>query len=413
MRKDVAHSDDTLLCKAFPELVHRLLDFLKSPPSSVLVTAPPGTGLTTLVTLLIRERGMSLIRFTSAETRLKGTLDTANVTSVGVDFKIKCIVLDEFDAMMTDALSIADVTSFLAKPVRVHVICAGRPLPPSRTKGAIAKLPSVHFPKPPLSIVANILRESGVDMPSELTSDLRGHLVEADLALKFKRDDFRDVTQTLQECAKAPTAQACVTAFSKDGNVMTSIIRENYHLMTDDLQAVVDISECFSKADVLERKTFRLDCTDALGAIMIGSPLVHLASSTRSWLDKKHGKTWSNMNHMAAKKKEFVFLRSKLRNMITIEDAAFFRAIHKAHVDAGRLDLIDEDPEIVTAICRLWSSKWYKQHLNAKLKKMSESSSKQCEKSVGRSTSNGRPRNDSLDRFTNHTAALAADRDQS
>ena len=362
-------SDDALLARAFPDIVDQIRSLIRGPPIACVVTAPPGTGLTTLLMSLIREEGLSPIRFTSAQTRLKGTLANTAVRSVGVDFKPKCVVLDEFDVMLDDPLSSPDVIGFLAGTVKLHVVCAGRALPKTKLKGPVGKLTTVTFPDPPLKLVADILASLGYQTAPD-TTDLRGHIVQAQVALRFQRDDFRNSTCILEECASEPTTDTCLNAFVKDP-VIRSIVRENYALVTDDLDAVRDVSECYSLGDLLERKSFRnAELSDALGAVMLGLPLAILRQTgvdPGCWSDKKHGVVWSHCNHLATKTKALVATKSSLmtRNLTTLEDLAIVSTL-PGHADT------------------LWQSAPWRSG------KRVRASSKKGEKTVGETSRNGR-----------------------
>lgn len=407
MRKEVQHSDDTLLALSFPDEVSQLREYLSGPPGAVFVTSEQGTGLSTLLKLLIRESGMSMIRLASSQTRLKGVLKDTCATSVGVDFKRKCILLDEFDVMMGDSTQAQDLVTFLLGSPNVHIVCAGHPVRKTKLFTSLCKPPSawvsppIAFPSPPIDRIREVLLRHGIVLGKDGDTDnknvdLRSMLLTADMGLFHKRDIFQEGVQALTTCLEAPTLDKSLRVFAFDSSVIPALIQENYLTLVDDLRTIAEVSDSISAGDTLEKfmyKHQRFDAINMYASFSVAYPASRLPTpitSTTTQAKKptqgkqaipssaKYGTVWSKMHNLATKSKlakhVATHMISKGSTASHVEDYSFVRSILRPMIEtedfAGiRSTLLSNDPEILLSICRLWKSPWYGQPVHLKMKK--------------------------------------------
>lgn len=380
-----------------------LRSWLRSGRGVARATAPPGAGLTTAVQLLAKELGMEALWITAASTRAKMLLTDAIGSPVAVSGRPKLVVLDDFDALLSDT----QLTSELGKlpaGLATPVLCLGHAVRSSRTDDISRKWTQFKFQKPPARAVLDrarhVAEREGIrcapgaleDLVAAARGDMRSVLNALDLTrstqLRVGEDTLDDVVDGMDAVKlllrdPVPFARAMRMA-TLDCSVMPMGMYENYLACMSDVS--VDIADLYSAADVTDKRMYAMqawDLMDLYAAQTVAGPAV-LVSRGKS-LDKidkidpqKFGLVWSRMYNQCAKAKNLRALcHSRAEAGLPFLDAcdlSYVRGMVLDLVGRGDGDALAQachgmqDHDVLT-LMRLWKTD-YKTSTHARTKKM-------------------------------------------
>ena len=368
------------------------------------VTAPPGAGLTTTVALLARELGMESTWFSAGQARARTLLVDAVSSHIAVTGRPKVVVLDEFDALLTDAQLAGELTSLARAGCRTPVLCLGHAVRSSKTDDTTRKWPAFRFQRPPLRAVvdrvAAVAAAEGIACAPGAVEDLcrnaRGDLRAALGALEMARaDQLRCGESTLDEAMdglnavkallREPVGFArALRMASMDPTVIPMGLFENYTAAARTIETCADVADLYSMADVTDKRMYATqawELSDLYAALTVAGPTVALDRGDTAQIDKvdpqKFGLVWSKMYNQCAKAKS---LRAVCHSRAEAGlwpmgacDLAYVRHMVAGSLAPGREADLERachgfKHADVLAVMRLWKTE-YKTSTHARVKK--------------------------------------------
>lgn len=381
-----------------------------------LATAATGSGLTTLVSLLIRENELEPVWVGCGTPRIRALLDECCACPVSATMRRKIVVIDEFDAMLScDSTSAAECLA-AAKKHRDHV-----PMlflaHPSRSQKALefAKTwpAKFAFGRPGPAVLAPYLTKvcdrHGID-PSVIPSivgavrgDVRAALMALELHLpklrapppdtpaQFHKDeaaDPLDLVEAVLRGDRGRTVRDCLHVFSAEPSVLPMGLFENYLAVMpkDDIRGTAAAAHDFSSADLVDNHMFSKqawELSEAYGTHGVAGPVMSMKRKAPGASITKFGSVWSKAYNSCAKMKHVRALALACneagRTALSPCELAHVRGCLKRA-------LANEDDEAVRRVCEGLSSQhvlllvrldagpggsaWYKQALKNRVKRV-------------------------------------------
>lgn len=335
-----------------------------------LVTAAPGSGLTTLVTLLVREVGMDAVWIGCATPRVKQLLQAAGASPVSVTLRRKIIVVDEFDVFGSDSVALADALAFAKAGPPLPVLFASRATRSQKSLEYAKSWPRFELGRASPAALRAYLRAScdrhgvGADdaciaaVVKATKGDLRAALMTLD-ALRIKAggcaavaddtvarhakdetSDALDAVESLLRGERGADVADCLKVHGMDPAVVPMGLYENYlgSLGKGDLAAAAAAADWFSAADRVDRYLYSRqawECLEHYAAAAVAGPVLCMrrqraSKPSATYGVTKFGSVWSRMYNMYAKMKH-------VRGLARARAAAGL-----ADLDAGDLALVRE-----------------------------------------------------------------------
>lgn len=306
------------------------------PGSAALATAPTGSGLTTLVELLVREVGVDAVWIGCSTPRVKALLAAAGANPVTVMMKRAFIVVDEIEGMASTGDSgLAEAVAFAKSKPPVPVLFLGKACRSTKPVEFAKGWPRFAFSRPPTAKVVAYLRSVAaahgvaLDDPDALAAKAKGDVRSAIMAMEFARTVARTVARsaaagqpatatasgggagqtTLLSFFKpspSPRATLCVKDDADDGlDLVEAVLRgergrtvrdglrvfamepgmlgmgiyENYGAVVRDVGAAARVADDFSVADLVDRHMYARqawDLHDLYGACSVAAPAMSI-----------------------------------------------------------------------------------------------------------------------------------------
>ena len=288
----------------------------------VLVAAPGGSGLTTLVRLLVKELDLEAVWASAGRV---AALAGATRTAVAPTGRRKVVVLDEYDVLVADPHTQDAVKAVLAEAGPVPVLCLARAPLRAKMADAFRRRPCHVFraPAPQRLAAACLAAFPGADPDAALAlcRGAKGDLRSVLAALAFSE---RGRAAAPVACAKDATltpleATELVLTADDVGGVagalrlsdattaaLPSGIFENYPRATRDAHKAAAAADLFSLADVAgARGPLGPDTAPGLVAVLgVAGPATVLGpAATKDVEFDKFGTAWSKANAACARAK--------------------------------------------------------------------------------------------------------------
>lgn len=294
------------------------------PGAAALATAPTGSGLSTLVRLLVKEVGLDAVWVCSGTPRVRALLHAAGANPVSVVLRRAIIVVDEIDGMAaTGDTGLADALAFVKTKPPVPMLFLGKACRSVKPMEFAKAWPKFAFARPPPSRVAAYLRgvaaAHGVplDAPAidALAAQAKGDVRSAIMAMDFARshqrshqpatphqplaggqasllaffkpaprvtvdvkddaDDGLDLVEAVLRGDRGRTVADALAVFSMEPGMVPMGVFENYAAATHDIHVAARIADEFSAADTVDRYMYAKqawDLHDAYGALALAAP---------------------------------------------------------------------------------------------------------------------------------------------
>lgn len=383
-------------------------------PGTALCTAGPGSGLTTLVQLLVREAGLETVWIACGVPRVKALLEQAGASPLSVTMRRKLIVVDEFDALAaTDSAAASDVLAFVRSKPPLPVLVLTHATRSQKALEYAKAWTRFSFGKPSDKALAAYLarvvqhHDLQVDaselqaLASSVHGDVRAALMALELAARGGSVDTAnakdecveglDLTEDLLRGDRGSTVRECLRLFSMDSTVVPMGLYENYltALDRDDLAAAALAADAFADADVVDRYLYSRqawDLFEVYGVCSVAVPVLSLRRHRRSRPNKalsvtKFGSVWSKVYNGCAKTKhvkgicmayadagatplratELGWVRSMVRSAVASGDD---EALRRACWPLRAADVL------CLARLHVGQDAWYKQSVHARVKRL-------------------------------------------
>lgn len=333
--------------------------------NAAFATAHVGSGLSTLVRLLVRELRLEPIWIHAGTKHVPELLADAGASSVAANGRRKIIVVDEFDSVSADKRTMTAVMDYAKSKGKTKMLCAGHPSRSSKASEFAAKWTRFDFPKVSTRKIEATLRAAGFD-PDDIRSvaaDARGDLRAAFNALELSsagrtvasaKDDFVegldgvDVVLGLDPIS----VREALNMYAFDSSVVPMGVFENYTRCLDpkDVRLAVDVSEAFSIADVVNDVmygTHNWDLAGAHGAFSVASPALDLRKRTnaKEICAEKFGTVWSRIYNSKAKAKNARSINARRMEAghqpMAVEDMSYQRLMIETSLDGGDETVLD------------------------------------------------------------------------
>jgi hypothetical protein len=392
-------------------------------PMPALATAGPGSGLTTLVRLLVRELDLEAVWTWCGLPNIRALLETAARSARGVTLRPKIIVVDEVDAM--DSATLADVVAFVKTRPPAKVLLLAHTMRSQKPLEFAKKWPVFAFGKPSettlRAYLARVVREHGLPaddqdlqrLARQAAGDVRAALTALDIMSRGRsgktdgasdavqehqnfKDEFADpldLVDAVLRAQRGATVAEGLWLHEMEGATVSAGLYENYLgcLEADDLRTACLVSEAYSVADVGDEHMFSRqlwELQDACGALAVAAPAMHLHARPRRSTSacaapvSKFGSLWSKMYNACAKTKhaktlflayaqhgcavpsacELAYVRGMLRDCLVNRAAGHEQLLRRCCWPLA--------PAQVMCLARLTpgGSAWYKPGLHARVK---------------------------------------------
>lgn len=371
-------------------------------------TAPPGSGLTTAVTLLARELGMETTWLTAGNARAKTLLSDAISSRIAVTGRPKLVVLDDFDALLTDTQLAGELATLTRTGGRMPpVLCLGHVTRASKIDDVTKKWENFRFQRPPLRAVVErvtaVAAAEGIECApgaiAELCGAARGDLRAALNALDMVRsedslkcgettlDDVLDGLDAVKLLLREPVElRDALRLASGDPSVVPMGIFENYAGAARDVHTCSKVADLFSLADTVDKRMYATqawELTDVYMSLAAAGPAVVLERcaslpDTEKLDPQKFGLVWSKMYNQCAKAKSLRALcHSRAEaglHPLNACDLAYPRFMLHTAVQRGDSAAVADAchgmqaPDVL-ALMRLWKTE-YKTSTHARVKKV-------------------------------------------
>lgn len=391
--------------------VARLRKWLAAEPAAgrvALVLGTPGSGVTTLLALLVKELGMEPVWARAATPRLKVFLSDSGTSHTAVNGKRKVVIVDEYDVIVGDAAASVDVAGFLKRRPAAPVVLLGHAVRSSKTADAAGKTADrFAFARPTWPAVArrlaSICAADGIDasaaqleeLARTVKGDVRGALAALDMysrkpcaaetiEVRDVSDEGLDVVDFLLR-QPVPVVEA-LRMYANDAAIVGNGLSENYTDAAPDIETCARMADAFADADVIDEKIFARQAWEMLdvhAVFAVAAPVIELhrfgtARPAKKPVEK-FGTVWSKMYNACAKQKNVRAIRTwRAEAGLTdapAHDLAVLRpAIQEAiaRSDAAEIKRLAAGVGGATEILALMrlSKTEYKQTTHARLKKL-------------------------------------------
>lgn len=391
-----------------------------------LALATPGSGLTTLVRLLIKECGLESVWIGCSTPRIKTVLEQAGANPLSVTMRRKIVVIDEFDALSSsDATASSEALAFARSKPPVAVLFASHATRSQKALEFAKHWPRFAFARLPVAKLAAYLSGLAHGKASEdecrqiadaAKGDVRAAVMALDLGvrrtgpgpprcsssplqMKDEAPDGLDLTEALLTGQRGCTVPDCLKVFGMEPAMVPMGLFENYLSALDktDMRAAELAADGFSMADCVDKYLYSRqawDVHDMYGVCSIAVPTFALRCHRRvprppaSFGITKFGSVWSKMYNMCTKAKhvralatryaeagllaptacDLAWVRQCLKHMVVADGLADPGALRRLMWplragDVLHLARLDAGPG---------GSTWYKQAVHARIKKILE-----------------------------------------
>lgn len=387
-------------------------------PGPALATAGPGSGLTTLITLLIKEIGLECVWIGCGTVRIKALLEQAGANPLSVTMRRKIIVIDEADALPSgDSMALSETLAFAKSSPPVPVLFAMHVNRSQKSVEFAKHWPKFELGRPTQAVMhrflSKVVADKGVqidpqkliDLSRDTRGDVRAALMALDLAgrgrsavaadvdTKDEATDGLDLTEAVLRGERGSSVRECLNIFGMESAVVSAGIYENYltSLGKDDMECAMQVAEDFSAADSVDRYLYShqaWDMYDVYGVFSVAAPSIVINHKRKSkpkpgFGITKFGTMWSKVYNMCAKTKHVRNLAAKYAEAgiqpLAPCDMAWVRRCLRTAVERKDEDLIRSvawplAAADVLCMARLdaspGGSAWYKQTVHARVKKL-------------------------------------------
>lgn len=333
--------------------------------NTAFATAHVGSGLSTLVRLLVRELRLEPIWIHAGTKHVPELLADAGASSIAANGRQKIIVVDEFDSVSADKRTMTAVMDYAKSGGKTKMLCAGHPSRSSKASEFAAKWTRFDFPKVSTRKIEAALRAAGFDpdVVRNVAADARGDLRAAFNALELStdgktvaaaKDDFVegldgvDIVLGLEPIS----VREALNMHAFDSSVVPMGVFENYTQCLDktDIRIAADVSEAFSLADVVNDAmyaTHNFDLAGAHGAFSVASPALDLRRRTnaKEICAEKFGTVWSRIYNSKAKEKNARTINAKRltagHRSMAVEDMSYQRLMIETSLTKSDRKLVD------------------------------------------------------------------------
>lgn len=321
-----------------------------------LATAPTGSGLTTLVSLLLAEAGMDAVWVGCGTPRVKSLLAAAGSSPVSVVMRRKAIVVDEIDALGSagETGALVEAIAFARSSPPLPILFIGKACRSKKPTEFARSWPKFPFARPTTPKVEAYLRHvalkhgiPGCDvsaLAAEAKGDVRAALMAMDLVrsgtsssltstsaapsthaathtapaegrvLKDEAADGLDLVEAVLCGERGATVEDALRVFGKEPGMVAMGLYENYTSGVD-VAGAAAVADVFSAVDVIDKYMYgrqAWDLHDAYGAIAVGGTAAAISGSrpgARQRPPRKRvavstfGSVWSKSYTMFAKMK--------------------------------------------------------------------------------------------------------------
>lgn len=306
------------------------------PGTAALATAPTGSGLTTLVRLLIKEVGLDAVWVGCGTPRVRALLHAAGANPVSVVLRRAILVIDEIDGMAaTGDPGLTDALAFAKSKPPVPMLFLGKSCRSAKPMEFAKSWPKFAFARLPTSRVAPYLRgiatahgvpldPAAIDaLAAHVKGDVRSAIMAMDLAratppppptvvaeqqplpagqasllsffkpaprvttidVKDDADDGLDLVEAVLRGDRARTVLDGLKVFGMEPSMVGMGIHENYASTVDDMCVAARLTDEFSAADVVDRHMYAKqawDMHDHYGVLSLVAPAlaIHGAGAT-------------------------------------------------------------------------------------------------------------------------------------
>lgn len=321
---------------------------------AALATAPTGSGLTTLVELLVREAGVDAVWIGCGTPRVRALLHAAGANPVTVLMKRALIVVDEIEGMAsTGDTGLAEAIAFARTKPPVPLLFLGKACRSTKPVEFAKGWPRYAFARPSAAKMAAYLRTVAIahgvpldaDALDSLAARTKGDVRSAIMALDFAgaqqtaaaqhqqptqgqttmldffrpaprvtltlhvkddADDGLDVVEAVLRGERARTVRDGLKVFAMEPGMLGMGIYENYAAVVRDLGVAARVADAFSVADLVDRYMYAKqawDLHDTYGICSVAAPAMALHSPLHSPLHStSHSSSASAGSKKAAKK---------------------------------------------------------------------------------------------------------------
>lgn len=395
------------------DTIHAIREWLKTCRGGDVIFvrgASPGIGITTLLHALLDDT-FECIWISMGRPKLKHALIDAASSTITPLMRRKIIVFDPVDALFSDTSASVDIAEFVRRGSKLPIICAGFRMrfsttratdifdkrkynvtrievPPLARDIALRHLLGVaHTHGFPESLVASVWDEAQGDLRSATSA------IQAGLSNGTK-DQVCDGVEAIARILTSRNLSMRDAMDLQDGDtsVVSMGVFENYHRVIDSIDACAQMTELFSRADVVDEAVYgrqRWELGGIYAALTAAGPSTLVkcqGGPEREIAIEKYGSVWSRGNNQ--KSKENVLLAISHQCMahgctaLSASDLAYVRGMLMGLASNGQYasmtsligDVFDEQG--VLGIIRMFRSKKYTQTDHTKYKRAAAS----CEK---------------------------------
>jgi hypothetical protein len=399
-------------------------DFLNPDPTHpivMIVTAPIGSGLTTMAGLLLKEECCEPVYISSNTAKPRAILANASTHHTAVNGLSKIIVLDEFDVILNDSGMWTDILEFFKKTPIVRTLCLAHSsrvlenritdlFPNKSIMASLKRVSLVLYPEACRKCIARIVTTENIhDVDMDVLMESTGTDIRAaicTLAMKQKecaRDVHMDALVAVQSLlsGSVTTVKNAMSLFYDDASVISAGIHENYYTSGMTLEECTEVADAISYSSMVDELMYgrqKWDLTDTYGFFSVAVPAIVATRSTLSSLSKrqddekitKFGTVWSKQHIGAQKMKAFInsiCLRRAEQGLVPLhaEDLGIIRPSLVKHIVAKDQEnamhtvkgligssTLSTNPKqagvIILSIIRMWKTK-YTQSNHTHLKK--------------------------------------------
>lgn len=328
---------------------------------TAFVTAHVGSGLSTLLRLLVREMRFEPVWIHAGTKRVPELLQDAGASSIAANGRRKIIVVDEFDSVSADKRTMTAVVDYAKSDGKTKMVCAGHPSRSSKASEFAAKWTRFEFPKVSTRKIEAVLRAAGFDPDSvrDVAANAKG-----DLRAAFNAMELPSVTSAKDEFVEGLdgvdvvlgldpiSVREALNLYEFDSSVVPMGVFENYTQCLDkfDIRIAADVSEAFSLADIVNDvmyATYNFDLAGAHGAFSVASPALDLRKRTnaKEISAEKFGTVWSRIYNSKAKAKNARTINAKRLDAghqpMAVEDMSYQRSMIETSLNKSDGDLVD------------------------------------------------------------------------
>lgn len=297
--------------------------------SAALATAPTGSGLTTLVALLVREVGLDAVWVGCGTPKVRALLQAAGANPVSVVLRRAILVIDEIDGMAaTGDPGLADALAFAKTKPPVPMLFLGKRCRSAKPMEFARAWPKFAFARPPTARVATYLRglaaaygvpmdHAAIDaLAAHVKGDVRSAIMAMDLArttpppitptdhpvltngqasllsffkpmprvtvhLKDDADDGLDLVEAVLRGDRARSVLDGLKVFAMEPGMVGMGVYENYPAAVDDIETAARMADEFSAADTVDRYMYAKqawDMHDHYGVFSLAAPAMAMHS---------------------------------------------------------------------------------------------------------------------------------------